>query len=159
MLFFAGFIGAGDGIPERTEMIDVLARCDAPATVIKTPGFGRGLGPANYAVQMENARFALAPRGQAPKTIRLFDALELGCILITIAHPFLSAADAMAGSPVVQLTPWQELPHWLARTLASPTYEADVAGHQQRCLAWWAAFKQAQQERIARLIEHAFARC
>jgi hypothetical protein len=158
MLFFAGFIGDGDGIPERVEMLEYLKQCDVPATVIRTPGFARGLGPANYAAQMETARFALVPRGQAPETIRLFDALELGCIPITIAHPFLAADDAMAGSPVVQLKSWQDLPRWLAGTMSSPSYEADVAELQERCLTWWSAFKQSQQERIAQVIERSFAR-
>lgn len=158
-LFFAGFTGSGaSSIPARIEMLDVIKAHKLPATVITTPGFAKGLGPASYGTMLENARFALVPQGQAPETIRLFDALELGCIPISLAHAFLQASDAMGGAPVVQLKSWQELLSWFAATTSSPTFEADVAERQRQCIAWWSNFKRLQATRVASLIERAFAR-
>lgn len=158
-LFFAGFTGAGSGaIPARVEMLDVIKAHKLPATVITTPGFAKGLGAASYSAMLENARFALVPQGQAPETIRLFDALELGCIPVSLDHAFLQAGDAMAGAPVVQLKSWQELPSWFAATTRSPTHETDAAELQRQCIAWWSDFKLRQSRRVADLIERAFAR-
>jgi hypothetical protein len=157
-LFFAGFVGSGTGIPERNEMIAVLTRCKVRATVIKTPGFAKGLGPACYAALMENSRFALVPRGQAAETIRLFDALELGCIPICVDDLFLQVDGIMGGSPVVRLPSWQRLPEWLDNARESPTYEDDTDEKQSKCVSWWSAFKQMQQAAVTALIERGFAR-
>ena len=158
-LFFAGFAGSGGGaIPARVEMLEVIREHKLPATIITTPGFAKGLGPASYSALLENARFALVPQGQAPETIRLFDALELGCVPISLDHDFLQASDAMAGAPVVRLKSWQDLPQWLAAVTASPSYEADIAELQRQCIDWWTQFKQLQGKRVANLIARAFVR-
>ncbi len=158
MLFFAGFVGTTEKIPARVEMLDVINKAQLPATVITTPGFAKGLGPARYSVMLENSRFALVPEGQAPETIRLFDALELGCIPISLELAFLNTPKAMGGAPIVQLKSWSDLPGWLAKTMASPTFESDIGDHQKKCIEWWSEFKRLQGKRVAHLIERAFAR-
>jgi len=70
-------------------MVDVVRRNQLPAAMMVTDRFGGGLGPATYSAYMENSRFALAPRGHAEETIRLFDAMELGAIPISLRHEFL----------------------------------------------------------------------
>jgi hypothetical protein len=110
-MFFAGFMdSSADAKSERTQMISIVRQSKLPAVLMLTPGFAQGLGTASYAAWMENTRFALVPRGRSAETIRLYDALELGSIPITLRHAFIS--KVMPDAPFVILNSWNELPIW-----------------------------------------------
>ena len=105
---------------------------------------------------MEDSIFAPCPSGNNPETIRLYDALELGCIPISLSHEFLLSKDAlgMLGPvPFPVLASWAELPQFLeamkAKALSSP---AEILELQQKCINWWFNFKVAIQKKFANQI-------
>jgi len=102
---------------------------------------------------MEDSIFAPCPSGNNPETIRLYDALELGCIPISLSHEFLLSRDALASIgpvPFPILSSWAGLPQFLesmkAKTLSNPN---EILELQQRCISWWSDYKIAIQKKIA----------
>jgi len=157
--FFAGYVSGHPDGSERAEMVRVVQEHRLPVVLIGTGGFGQGLSPSEYAGHLENARFALVPRGNSAETIRLYDALEAGCIPITLEAPYLSAPEALGGPPFVILKSWQALPAFLDDYLARiRAGEHDYLEDRRRAVvAWWAGFKTRQQRRIKAVVDDAFA--
>ena len=157
LLMFAGCLTTGgSGLKERREMIDIIQAKSLSATIITTEGFGKGLSAGAYAALMENAKFALVPGGRSAETIRLYDALEMGAIPITLKHEFLGPSGPMPNAPFVFLDSWQDLPAWLAAN-TSPNQHARNVQRQQDCLSWWSTLKQSYRNQVADLIESRFA--
>lgn len=157
--FFAGFVSGHPDGSERAEMVRVVQEHRLPVVLIGTGGFGQGLSPSEYAGHLENARFALVPRGNSAETIRLYDALEAGCIPITLEAPYLGAPEALGGPPFVILKSWQALPAFLGDYMArvragEPDYLEDK---RRAVLTWWAGFKARQQRQIQAVVDDAFA--
>lgn len=120
-------------------------------------GFAGGYNVGLYSAIMEDSIFAPCPSGNNPETIRLYDALELGCIPISLSHEFLISKDALAmigPIPFPILGSWTELPQFLdemkAKAISNPNEILDL---QQRCIDWWSNFKMAIQQKIASRIE------
>jgi hypothetical protein len=156
-MFFSGYLdSSGDAKRERTEMLETVNRHKLPATLMASSGFAQGLGPVSYAAWMENSRFALVPRGRSPETIRLYDALELGSIPISLRHPFID--KLMPDAPFILLESWQDLPAWYAAEAADDSRLQKWDERQRQVVEWWGEFKRRQQERVTSLIERSFAR-
>lgn len=157
--FFAGYVSGHPDGGERAEMVRVVQDHRLPVVLIGTGGFGQGLSPNEYAGHLENTRFALVPRGNSAETIRLYDALEAGCIPITLEAPYLSAPEALGGPPFVVLKSWQALPAFLGDYMARVRAgEHDHLEDKRRAvLAWWTDFKACQQRRIRAVVEDGFA--
>ncbi|HEX4796587.1 MAG TPA: exostosin family protein [Humisphaera sp.] len=157
--FFAGQMNPSvEGQRERAAMFEALQQSRLPALVMRTDRFAAGLGPASYSAFMENSRFALCPRGNSQETIRLFDAMELGAIPISLRHDFLLNPKVMGGTPIVLLDRWEQLPHWYAQAIESPDAENIWHARQTEMVQWWSAFKSHKQAEVAALIEQSFAR-
>jgi hypothetical protein len=116
-------------------------------------GFAGGYNIGLYSAIMEDSVFAPCPAGNAPETIRLYDALELGCIPISLSHEFLLSKDALASIgpvPFPIIGSWAELPQFLegmkAKAFSNPS---EILELQQRCIDWWASFKLAIQKKIS----------
>jgi hypothetical protein len=157
--FFSGYMGAPERNPERHAMVRIVQENRLPVVLVGTGAFGQGLSPNEYAGHLENTRFALVPRGNSPETIRLYDALEAGCIPIVLAAPFFAAPETLGGPPFVILRSWQELPAFLDGYLANaragnPDYLED---RRYAVALWWRDFKAAQQRKIKTVIDAAFA--
>ncbi len=152
-IFFAGHAGTGASpLPDREAMLDALKNLGRPATVILTEGFGQGLGTAAYAGYLGDTRFALAPAGNAPETIRFYDALECGALPIVTQSPWLQdtgGAAALGLPPVVVLDHWRDL-----TTLDAQNLDED---QRRQALDWWQRFKDLTATRVAQVIEAAFA--
>jgi hypothetical protein len=106
---------------------------------------------------MEDSIFAPCPAGNNPETIRLYDALELGCIPISLSHDFLLSKDALASFgpvPFPLLGSWSELPQFLVemkeKLISNPN---EIFELQQRCIDWWSSFKMSMQKKIANRID------
>jgi hypothetical protein len=156
LLFFAGCATTGGrGVDERREMLEVIRLDKVPATVITTDGFGRGLAPGAYGALMENSKFALVPGGRSAETIRLYDALEMGTIPISLRHAFLGPTGPMPDAPFVFLDSWHDLAAWVAAN-ADPVHGARHAEHQLSCISWWSRFKRTHRNQVAELIGSAF---
>jgi hypothetical protein len=156
-MFFSGYLDSSEPVRiERSEMFDVVERHKLPAKLMKSSGFAQGLGVPSYCGYMENTRFALAPRGRAVESIRLYDALELGCVPITLNHPFIS--NLMSDAPFVILKSWQDLPAWYAAEIKRPNFLQYWDQRQQQIIEWWETQKRFYRTAAATLIERSFAR-
>lgn len=158
-LFFSGQMNPGtEGARDRIAMIQVLKQSRVPVKAMCTDRFAAGFGLASYSAIMENSRFALAPRGWAEETIRLYDALELGAIPISLRHEFLTNPDVMGGAPIVLLDNWEQLPEWYAQSVLVSDRDRIWQARQSQLADWWSAFKNQKQTEVATLIERSFAK-
>ena len=142
---------------ERASFAGPAAACGEDLYVMPSNGFAGGYNVGLYSAIMEDSIFAPCPSGNNPETIRLYDALELGCIPISLSHDFLISKDALAsfGSvPFQLLGSWSELPQFLremkAKAISNPN---EIFELQQRCIEWWLNFKIGMQKKIADRID------
>ena len=138
---------------ERASFAGSAAACGENLYVMPSNGFAGGYNVGLYSAIMEDSIFAPCPSGNNPETIRLYDALELGCIPISLSHEFLLSKDALASIgpvPFPILGSWAELPPFLesmkSKALSSP---GEILELQQRCINWWSDFKIAMQKKIS----------
>jgi hypothetical protein len=142
---------------ERASFAGPAAACGENLYVMPSNGFAGGYNVGLYSAIMEDSIFAPCPSGNNPETIRLYDALELGCIPISLSHEFLLSTDAlgMIGPvPFPILGSWAELPQFLETMKAKAISSPDEILHlQQCCIDWWSDFKGAIQKKIAKQIQ------
>lgn len=138
---------------ERASFAGPAAACGENLYVMPSNGFAGGYNVGLYSAIMEDSIFAPCPSGNNPETIRLYDALELGCVPISLSHEFLFEKDALAligPVPFPILDSWSELPDFLERmkatVLSNPNEILDL---QEQCIHWWEDFKLAMQKKIA----------
>lgn len=142
---------------ERSRFSESAIACGENLYLMPSNGFAGGYNVGLYSAIMEDSIFAPCPSGNNPETIRLYDALELGCIPISLSHKFLLSKDALAligPVPFPILGSWTELPSFLdqmrAKALTNP---GEVLQLQQSCINWWADFKVAMRNKIAEKIK------
>ena len=154
---FAAFLGwmSNDNSykNERSNFLDATKLCGENLFVLASNGFGAGYNVGLYSTIMEDSIFAPCPAGNSPETIRLFDALELGCIPISLTHAFLTSDDALAAIgpvPFPILSSWAELPLFLdgmkSVALSSPD---EIASLQAKTISWWGSYKKFIQNKIS----------
>lgn len=156
MMFFAGFADT----PDRQAMLSAFYGADLPGNIITTEqfnGVGGGVGVNLYRTYMEQARFALIPRGSAAdaETMRLYEAMELGAIPITLMHDYIEEILPV-GCPIVKLADWSELPEFYAGLLARADWEAVMDRTQAHIHGWWRGFQRSAAQRVAAAIESSF---
>lgn len=142
---------------ERASFAAPAASCGDNLYVMPSNGFAAGYNVGLYSAIMEDSVFAPCPSGNNPETIRLYDALELGCIPISLSHEFLQSQDALAligQVPFPLLGSWAELPAFLEKmkntALSNP---AEILTLQERCIKWWANYKQVIHQKITDRIQ------
>ena len=160
MGFFSGALKGRLFGDERQQMIRAIQSRQLPFLVNETPGFAQGLGPVAYAAYLSMSRFGLAPSGDSPETIRLYEVLEAGAIPIIIKSPFVIASGALGNPPFVALDNWSELPAFYApySDAMAPKVIGEIEGRRQDVYKWWCRFKALQQRRVKELIDRSFAR-
>jgi hypothetical protein len=158
MGFFAGSFHQQSLNHERMEMMRVIQEAKLPFLLCGSEGFGIGLSPSAYAGLMGDSRFALAPGGMSPETIRLYDALEHGAIPILLETSYIESADALGAlgrPPLVTLDHWSSLPVVFRDLNRLPM--AQLEDRRLEILDWWTRFKQHLKNRVRDLIEASFA--
>jgi hypothetical protein len=160
MGFFSGVLEGRALLEERRQMVQTVKDAKLPFLVAGTPGFGQGLGPVSYAAFLCMSRFALAPSGNSPETIRLYDALEAGAIPIMLRSAYVNAPDALDNPPFLLLDNWSELPAAYApyADADAPQVIEAIEAKRVEVLSWWQGFKARQQRRLKDLIDRSFAR-
>jgi hypothetical protein len=131
-------------------MLEAVEAEGLPFKIHVTAASRDRLGPMAYAAALGNARFALVPGGNSPETIRLYDALEMGCIPIMLRSAFVNEPRALGGVPFPLLDHWSELGDHYRRVAADPAAKLDAL--QAEVIRWWADFKSRQQSRIRDLV-------
>ncbi|WP_179945973.1 exostosin domain-containing protein [Polynucleobacter asymbioticus] len=129
---------------ERKAFSSATLECD-DLYLLSSTGFASGNTVGLYAAIMENSIFAPCPAGNSPETIRLYDALESGCIPISLDHLFLrseQALGALGPAPFPILKSWEELPEFLSKMKKQLQCEPHaIAELQTQCITWWSAYK------------------
>jgi hypothetical protein len=122
------------------------AALQAPQDILLQPTeyFAKGFNIGMYSAILEYSIFCPCPAGNSPETIRLYDALEMGCIPISLKHDFLQSPLALGRPPFPLLDSWDQLPSLLADYRAKLASDPDsVVRQQQRCLDWWSIYKKS----------------
>lgn len=113
--------------------------------VLSSSGFSNGYNVGLYAATMEESVFAPCPAGNSPETIRLYDALECGCIPVLLNHEFLRSPNALAEfgfPPFIFLSSWEEFPQLLEKMKVKiAKHPEEIQKMQHACINWWLNYK------------------
>jgi hypothetical protein len=138
---------------ERNAFVEVAKVCGENLFILASNGFSGGYNVGLYSAVMEDSIFAPCPAGNSPETIRLYDALELGCIPISLQHTFLTSDDALAAIgpvPFPIIASWDELPSFLDRMKSVALSNPDeIASLQAKTIDWWSSYKEFIQNKIS----------
>lgn len=150
---FLGWINNADSFRnERANFVEPAKSCGENLYVLPSNGFAGGYNVGLYSAIMEDSIFAPCPAGNSPETIRLYDALELGCIPISLSHDFLLSKDALAligPVPFPILNSWSELPGFLEQAKSGALSNSEeILVLQEKCIHWWESYKFAIQKKI-----------
>lgn len=156
--FLASFIGwlnnQNSHHNERYSFKMAAARCAERLFMQPTDTFNTGFNPGLYATFMESSVFCPCPAGNAAETIRLYDALEVGSIPISLRHSFLTDERALVAPPFPLLDSWDELPAFLEQAHHSVVQQPEVILALQRtCMAWWARQKSLFSQRLSTMLD------
>jgi len=142
---------------ERARFAEAATACGENLYLMPSNGFAGGYNVGLYSAIMEDSIFTPCPSGNNPETIRLYDALELGCVPISLSHEFLLSKDALAAIgevPFPILGSWAELPKFLEKMkVKALTNPSEILDLQRSCINWWADFKTAIQNKISEQIQ------
>lgn len=151
-VFFAGSVShfVGGNVPlarrvvpsakaiSRKRMLDGLASAQAASPDLRVDlhisrGFADpdALSPEAYSDRLMAARICLAPRGNSPDTLRLFEGMRYGCIVLSDPLP---RHWFYTGAPIVQVAQWRRVPEILSRLLSDPV---GLEERHRATLAWW----------------------
>jgi hypothetical protein len=123
----------------------IAPSCKADLHLLSSTGFSSGYNVGLYSATMEDSIFAPCPAGNSPETIRLYDALESGCIPVSLNHEFLMSYDALGElgtPPFVFLPSWNEFPAFLEKMKEKVnTHPQEIQQMQDDCIAWWENYK------------------
>ncbi|KAJ4458541.1 putative trafficking protein particle complex subunit 8 [Paratrimastix pyriformis] len=122
---------------DRQQMANIIADKDLNCEIVVTGGFGQGLGTQEYRAKMANTKWCLNPHGNSPETIRFYEIVESGCLLINMHHPNLELAYGPNG--ILTVDKWTELPHLFQRLESLPPERLDLLQKQQ--YEMWDALK------------------
>lgn len=136
---------------------EVAPHCKEDLYLLSSNGFSNGYNVGLYSATMEDSIFAPCPAGNSPETIRLYDALECGCIPILLKHEFLASPHALGElglPPFITLSSWSELPDFLSQMKQKMADSPEeVQKMQDDCITWWGGYKNHIGKKIMRHIE------
>lgn len=128
-VFFSGQVlpWRGPFISHAIQLLfDLQPYLELQAQILLTPRFRGGLDPETYSRTLMNSRIALIPPGISPITLRMFEAMRSGCLLLTNRLPDFWYLE---GLPRVILPPdWHGLSDEVLGLLHDPARQ--LAMHQ-----------------------------
>jgi hypothetical protein len=104
-------------------------------------------GGRAYAAALADSQICVAPRGTAHETLRIYEGLRAGCIVIADKlprHPFYE------DSPILQIEDWRDLPDLIDELARDPARMQDL--HERGVRHWRDVVSEAA---LARLYAHA----
>lgn len=127
---------------ERHLFREISAECSQDLLIHSTPSFASGFNAGLYSAIMEYSVYCPCPAGNNPSSIRMYDALELGCIPISLKHEYLLTDQAMGPVPFPLLNTWLELPEFLRNARANFLNDSKLVNQLQKdCMDWWSIAK------------------
>lgn len=154
---FASFLGWINNTSsynnERHLFFSAAKECGNKLFLLASNSFAGGYNVGLYSAIMEDSIFAPCPAGNSPETIRLYDALELGCVPILLKHQFLNSKNALSAigtPPFPQLDDWGQLPNFLNQMeVLAKSQPNKIQQLQIDCLNWWQDYKKHISNEIA----------
>lgn len=144
----------------RQAMLDAFAAINLPCvvSVVKEWGDPTQLTTIEYRAVLLESTFALAPWGNNPETLRMYEALEAGAIPIYQNYSIIEAdrdfvLHGLPNWPGLTVNSWEEA------TLLIQSYLRDkklILRLQADVINWWATFKQKLQQDVRSTIDRAF---
>lgn len=120
-VFFAGQVlkNRSRFLMQAIEMLyEFKAHPQYRAELHLSPHFQQGLSPQEFALRLMNTRLALVPNGLSPITLRLFEAMRSGCVLLTGQLP---PFGYLQGLPRIEFPiHWQGLTETVLSLLREP---------------------------------------
>lgn len=150
----------------RPEMLQVFKDIDLNA-VHTCSGFGAadGLGVSAYRKLLNNSKFALCPPGQdSTDTFRIYEALEAGCIPVTLNNAVSKESNRMTWKllpsywhgifeedrlPFIHAESWAEAKKLMLQTISNN----DTQRMQVECQTFWKNQKDRWAEKFRSLIQ------
>lgn len=122
----------------RLRMLKALRRAEVELPsgslyIRLTDSFAASLDAAGegYAQTLMRTKICVCPRGTRLETFRIFEALRVGCVVISERLPDVWY---LRGSPCLQVGAWDELPELLRQLSGDQRRLEDL---HERSLAWW----------------------
>ena len=135
---------------ERHLFREIAAECTQDLLIHSTPTFASGFNAGLYSAIMEYSVYCPCPAGNCASSIRLYDALELGCIPISLKHEYLLTDQAMGPVPFPLLNSWSELPEFLRHARQQFSSDPKSLNQLQKiCMDWWSSAKTGWKNRIS----------
>jgi hypothetical protein len=116
---------------EKTDKRQIIAHF--PRSFIRfSNGFHCGLTPEEYSARLYDSQIVLCPPGLSqPETIRHYEAMRAGCIVILEPLP---DTYFYRNSPIIIIRNWREAQQKILHLLANP---AEMVSLQHQILDWW----------------------
>ena len=119
------------------------------------------LPPAEWKQVLLDSLYTLVPSGKNLECFRMWEALEAGSIPIVANRLQPQCGDSWvpfreAGTKVVFLDDWAELPAFVGRVFASDAALAQVHDHQRELVAWYKGFKTRHYTKLLNLLIRAY---
>lgn len=144
----------------RQEMLDVFTNANIPCLISKDKQWGdpSQLATVEYRRNLLDSTFALAPWGNNPESMRLYEALEAGAIPISQNYSTIDADKdfihhGLPGWPCPVVNNWAEAPALVEAYLSNETALLNL---QADMVSWWTSFKGTLQQDVKLKIDRAF---
>lgn len=114
----------------------------------------QSLKVADYQDLMLNSIFIPCPRGHWNlESYRLSEALECGCIPIVETEPIDYYRKFLGDHPFITVRTWDEAPEKIEELLAD---RVALEERRQKCMQWWAAYKNDMKQLFVKTVCKAF---
>ena len=122
---------------DRFELVEQLRKMNN-GFLLESEGFTQGIDLQDYLDLMAKAKIVPIPRGNVqPDTMRMYDALELGCMPVIRRQDDIFYKRLLGGHPFPVIEQWNELPYV----------------KYQDCSIWWQAYKHTMYKNMVEDIQ------
>lgn len=141
--------------PTRLSMIQNLKKLSSKDYFIhETHSFGdsKGLSITEYRDLMLQTVFIPAPTGWWNlDTIRIYEALEAGCIPIVEKQPLDYFTNFLGSNPFITINTWDQAPKIMEQLLNNQEL---LKQRQKTCTTWWQTYKQNLNQHLVKIVKN-----
>lgn len=151
---FAGYLENTESYCNERKLFYTSAlTCQQDIVLRPTETFNKGFNACYYSMLLECSIFCPCPAGYSPETIRLFEALEMGSIPISLKHDFIGNSLCLPAPPFPLINSWEELPKLLEQFKTLYIQDIQSISHLQfSCITYWNTYKKSISGQIAKLL-------
>uniref|UniRef100_A0A914EEY7 Exostosin GT47 domain-containing protein n=1 Tax=Acrobeloides nanus TaxID=290746 RepID=A0A914EEY7_9BILA len=153
--YMVNFIGSIRS--NRQEMVDRIKNKNITSYIYVQKGWASsdGLNVVNYRDILRESVFTLAPWGNNPESMRLYEAIEAGSIpIFQKLDPKRSPMTPMGpNNPIPQFDNWNEAIDFIDKMSLDVKL---IDNLQKRVISFWKSYKEESQLKIKKVIDKAF---